>query len=210
MSFRSKPLSTIVSLLLVFALTQVCIAVSLAGPKSSTTGHESSPVPLRPTIAALATQGNKPISVNGEPAISGTTIVSGASIETPNGVGASVSIGSLGFLTIQPNTKLTLEFQPGGVKVTVPEGCVTLHTRAGTTGEVESLKNGTGKTDPAKDDVVASCSGSPIPEPAPAPANNQDFFGLGKAATIALVGGIETAVILIIVLNGDNPSPSSP
>jgi hypothetical protein len=136
--------------------------------------------------------------------------VSGASIETPNGVGASVSIGSLGFLTIQPNTKLTLEFQPGGVKVTIPEGCVTLHTRAGTTGEVESLKNGTGKTDPAKDDVVASCSGSPIPEPAPAPANNQDFFGLGKAATIALVGGIETAVILIIVLNGDNPSPSSP
>ncbi len=206
MSMKSKRISTIISLFLVFAVSQVYIAVSVAGPGPATARGESSIVTPQQPTAVLTTEGGKPITVNGVTAISGATIVTGASIETPNGVDATVTLGSLGSLKIEPNTKLTLEFQPGSVTVTLIEGCVTLRTKKGTTGEVISPKGGGGKTDPAKDGVIRTCPDRPA---AVAAAGAGGLLGLGAAATAVVIGGGAAAFILPFVL-GRNPSPSRP
>src|SRR5882724_11450026 len=126
MSLKSRRIATMVSLFLVFAVSQIYLGVSFAGPGSATVASESPRLTQQQPTGILTTHHNKPITVNGSTAISGATIVTGADIETPNGVGATVSLGSLGSLQIDPNTKLTLEFQAGSIKVMLVHGCVIL------------------------------------------------------------------------------------
>ncbi|MCU1267772.1 MAG: hypothetical protein JWM21_4090 [Acidobacteria bacterium] len=207
MSSSSKRITAATALLLVFAISQVYVGVSFAGPVPVVPNATAAPLPQGPT-GILTTRGNKQISVNGISAISGATIMSGAAIETPDGTGATVSLGSLGSLDISPKTKLTLEFQSGSVKVTVTEGCLTLHTKKGTTGEVDTPKGVAGKTDGTKDGAIRICpdrTGGAV-----AGAGAGGLFGLGTAATVAVIAGGATAIILPVVLHGGNPSPLTP
>jgi len=197
-----------VSLFLVFAVSQIYLGVSFAGPGSATVASESPGVTQQQPTGILTTHRNKPITVNGSTAISGATILTGADIETPDGVGATVSLGSLGSLQIDPNTKLTLEFQAGSIKVMLVHGCVTLRTKKGTAGEVDSPQGVIGKTDPAKDGVIKVCPNRAAAAVVPAAAGG--LFGLGTAASVALVGGFLAEIILPAILAGRNPSPSRP
>ena len=74
--------------------------------------------------------------------------------ETPSGVSSSVNFGSLGWLEIEPSAKLSVEFQEG---VLLP-GCVTLHTKAGTTGEVDSPKGVIGTTESEGGGFMRTCN----------------------------------------------------
>ena len=218
MSSKSKRVATIVSLFLVFAVSQVYIGASFAGPGPATTRSESPTVttPQQPT-GILTTRGNKAITINGATAISGATIVTGADIETPDAVGAIVSLGSLGSLQIQPNTKLTLEFQSGSVKVMVVRGCVTLRTKKGTAGEVDTPRGVVERTDPAKDDMVKvladQCTSQPrcacygVEAATAAVPEGPGLLGLGTIASIAVVGAFVAEVALPMIFRGRNPSP---
>src|SRR5713226_9687613 len=108
MNPKHKRIAILIALFLILAVTQVYVAVSFAGP-SSVRSKASAVSPQEPA-GILTTGGNKPITVNGVNAISGTTILSEAIIETPDKVGATVNLGSLGTLYIAPNTRLKLEF----------------------------------------------------------------------------------------------------
>src|SRR6266853_4148555 len=138
MNLRQKRITSAIALFLVFSTTQLYVSVSFAGPQPLIVRREvAAPAPQQAT-GSLTTHNNRPITVNGAAASGGTTIISGASIETPDGVGATVNLGSLGSLQIDPNTKLTMEFQLGSVKVMLLQGCVILRTRKGTSGEVDN------------------------------------------------------------------------
>ena len=206
MSSKSKRIITAIGLLLAFATSQVYVGVSFAKPDSAAPTATGT-VPQEPT-GILTTKGNQAITVNGASAISGATIMSGASMETPEGTGATVSLGGLGSLEISPKAKLTLEFQNGSVKVMVTEGCVTLHTKKGTSGEVDTSKGVAGKTDPGKDGSIKICPDRTGAVTGAAGAGG--LFGLGTAATVAIIAGGATAVIVPVVLHGGNPSPSTP
>ncbi|HYG82837.1 MAG TPA: hypothetical protein VD861_20745, partial [Pyrinomonadaceae bacterium] len=85
----------------------------------------------------LFTRGNRPVLVNGVQTNSGATILSGAMIQTPDLVGATIVLGLLGHLDIAPNTRLTVEFgRDGKVKVTLVEGCVVLRINRGNYGAI--------------------------------------------------------------------------
>src|SRR5882762_2720517 len=147
MNSRSQRAMAAVALFLVFCVTEVYVGVTFASTERIATTHESPGLAVQQATGILTTQGNKAITVNGASAVSGGTIVSGATIETPDGVSAKVNLPGLGWLEIEPGTKLVLEFQSGSVKVTLTQGCVTLHTKKGVTGDVDSQKGGSGKTD---------------------------------------------------------------
>jgi hypothetical protein len=208
MSSRQKRITSAIALFLVFSITQVYVGVSFAGPQPTAAANENSLPAPQQTTGILSTQGNKPITVNGATAASGATLVSGASIETPVAVGATANLRNLGSLQIDPNAKLTLEFQNGSVKVMLLQGCVTLHTRKGVSGEIDTSQGVAGKTDPAKDGLLKVCT--PGSDRAPAVRTTGGLFGLGTAATIAIIGGGATAVILPIIIGGGNSSPQSP
>jgi hypothetical protein len=196
---KARRISLEIAMLLAFATGQVYVGVSFAEPGSVVPGESVAMTPQQPT-GILTTLGNKEITVNGTNSISGATIVSGARIETPAGVSATVSLGSRGLLEIEPNTKLTVEFDQSGVKVMLTEGCGSLRSKKGTTGEISTRKGSAGKTDPAQDGKLEICprrSGAPI-----GPAGAVGLFGLGTAAAVAIIAGGATAVAVPVTPRG--------
>lgn len=212
---NSKRITAAVAFFLVFATSQVYVGARLAEPGASaaTNPQQSSGI--------LATQGNKQITVNGASAISGATIMSGASVETPAGVGATVRLGGLGWLDISPSTVLSLTFDRGRVNVVLSQGCVVLHTKKGTAGQVEMAGVVIGKTDPMKDDSVTVCSergAVPPPNTGAGAVNTAGASASGGGMTTAtkvligtaVAGGALAAAIIVPCRRGANPSPGEP
>ena len=201
MSTRRKSFTSMIALLMAFAISQIYLGVSLAGPAASATDSPAVPAPQQ-VSAILSTRNNQPVSVNGASAVSGATILTGASIDTPDQYGAVVDVPRHGKLEISPRTKLTMDFDAQGIKITLIHGCVTLHTKKGTTGLVVT-SNGAelGKADGSKDAVITVCD----PTTAAAPAATAGG-GLAKWKIAAIIAGGATAVIIPIA-RGGNPSP---
>jgi hypothetical protein len=114
----------------------------------SASAETTSTLPPPQMLARLTTRGNQPITVNGVSATTGDSIATDAVIETPPGVTATIDLGPLGSLDIEPGTRLKLEYDsncipptPGDtsqdpdkkcrVRVTVFAGCATAHYKRG-------------------------------------------------------------------------------
>lgn len=196
---KSKRLISATALFVAVAVGQVYLTIGFA--ESLAAGPGAVALPQQPG-AILTTAGNKPISVNGGNAVSGATILSGALVETPNQVGATVDIPGHSRLEISANARLILTFASGSTKVTLLKGCVTLHANSGVTGEIvsESGKD-MGKTDSAKDGDLRICEAKPGGGVSPAVVG---LIGAGAAvgAIVALAGGSDNP--------SSNPSPSAP
>lgn len=218
-STRHRKAVKALALFLVFTMAQVYIEVNFAGPSGETKDTTTFPAQGGQLTGKLTTTGGQPILVNGTSLASGGTLLSGATIEVPDGVGATIDLGPLGQLDLAPNTSVVLEFSDGQVKVKVVRGCAILRTKKGTGGEVSTDQGVAATNDSKKDEVADVC----FPPGAPGPIVNQGAAagagagagggggGIG-AGTIALIGGgIAGGTALALALNdGDNPSPSTP
>jgi hypothetical protein len=223
MSLRQRKALTAIAVFIAFSFAQVYVQTSFAGPGANTT---SVPVPQQ-FVARLTTRGNQPITVNGASASSGATVLTGATIETPDQVGATIDLGSLGTLDIAPNTKLTLEFdQNGNVKVKLVSGCAILRAKKNTDGEIDTEQGTAAKTEKKKGGVLDVCfpPGAATPTvnagaaasagagagagaaAGAAAAGAGGLFGIGLPATVAIVGG-GAATAAILGTRGVNPSP---
>lgn len=119
----------------------------------------------RDLMGKLRTGNNKPVLVNSNKARSGTTIISGARIQCPDKIGATVELGSLGRLDIATNSDLTLVFAAGEVKVQLHSGYVVLTTNKGIRGIVTTSEGGVFQTDPSKESsVIAKMKNTRGPE----------------------------------------------
>lgn len=101
------------------------------------------------------------VSVNGQDAQSGRTIVSASTITTPATASAIVSVGKLGKIELAPNSTITLNFSENGIsgdlasgKVTVlgAKESVSIHTPEGTKDVPAGKSVSTGKSQDDDDD----------------------------------------------------------
>lgn len=114
---RQKKALKAVAIFLSFAFTQVYVSAALPGPAPGG-------VPQQTLTARLTTRNNQPITVNGNAAGTGATILTGATIETPDQVGATIDLGDAGIVELQPNSKIQLDYDANGnVRVKVIRGC---------------------------------------------------------------------------------------
>jgi hypothetical protein len=220
MTLRQRKSLKALAVFLAFSFAQVYVQIGFAEPGAG------SPLPIpQQFIARLTTTGNRAITVNGASASGGASVLTGATIETPDQVGATINLGALGTLDVAPNTKLVLDFdQNGNVHVKVLSGCVILKTKKGTNGEVEGPQGSAGKTDKKSAGALDVCippsgvaqvgtgaaasAGAGAGAAAGAAAGGGGLFGLGTAATVAIVGGAGAVTVLAIVgTRGSNPSP---
>ncbi|MBC8030509.1 MAG: hypothetical protein H7Z16_10400 [Pyrinomonadaceae bacterium] len=205
MNSKTQRIAGIVALLLVFCTSQIYVSAGFAAPDPAPVLAETSLTQEQDSPGILTTVGNKPINVNGAASITGATVLSGASIETPEGVSATVSLGKLGSVEIEQNAKLTLNFQLNSIKVILLQGCVTLRANKGITGEIETSKDAISRTDPKTDGVLRVCH----PDSVKLAAATAAAGGLGKLAMLAIIGGPAAAIIPVIT-PGNNPSNSNP
>jgi hypothetical protein len=180
----------------------------------------------KPLLGRLMTRNDQAILVNGVSANSADTILTGSSIETPDQVGASVSLGSLGMVDFAPNTTARLDYGTEKISLTLVRGCLILHTKRRTTGRVDTSAGSAGITDPSSAGTLDVC----FPLGAPSPTVNQGAAARagagarqGKATTawsltkddmiVSLVIGIVALVIIGVAIaenpgQGINPSPT--
>ena len=225
MNSRHHKITIATALLVTLAVGQVYIGLTFAEPGSAP--HVSEAVSPQ-LMGILTTTNNKPITVNGAPAISGASIPTGAVIETPDGVGATIRFGAGASICIAPNSKVTLEFdrQGGGgnVTVNVTEGCVILQTRKNTGGIVSTAQGNLGQINAATGGSIDVCL-----RPGAAPVVNQgaavdagagaSALDCGAAGAAAAPAGIPAASVafigggaagLYLLFRGKNPSPAGP
>ena len=223
MNLKRRKASGPVAALLLFSISQIGLQIGFAKPTATTTA----PVIPQQVIARLATRNNQPITVNGQSANTGASLVSGATIETGADQSASVNVGPLGSIDISPNTKVVLTFEAGSLKADVVYGCVILHAKKNTTGEITTEKGSIGKTNPAAGGSLEMClpQGAAAPVVGPgvavgagasagpagaAAAGAGGLFGLGVPATIAIIAAGTAAGLTPLFFDDRNPSPSAP
>jgi hypothetical protein len=155
-------------------------------------------------IARLTTTGNQPITVNGASAASGANLLTGATIETPAGVSATINLGSLGEVEIEPGAELTLDFDHNAntIMVKVRRGCVRVRTNENVQGQIDTPDGKSTKTD-SNNRKARAC--------AAALASASDGGGLGTGAwTAILLGGGGAVVTAIILATRDDDTVVSP
>jgi hypothetical protein len=178
---RNSLLHRTLAIVLACAVMQLYV---MAGPAvSAKTG-----APASPFVGMLKLQGNQSILVNGNNAVSGTTIFSGSQLQTPEGVQGTVQLGEAGSLHISPNTSLTLTFDNQNVDVQVASGHAFLTTKPGVKGNVVTPD---GKT---------TAAGT---QPAPAPQTGTGP-GSGRLAGVILVVVFVTVAAVVYYTNRDD------
>lgn len=147
-----------------------------------------------PTLmGTLRTRNNKPVLVNGNKVSSGTSIASGSRIQSPDKIGATVDLASLGRLDCTPNTDFVVTFDASKITVRLKAGYVVLTTRKGISGLVTTPDGKAFETDSSKlSSVVARTAGALGPE-ASVPIGAAGGMSTGAAA--ATVGGVGAAVV---------------
>jgi hypothetical protein len=198
--------SRAIAVFLAFALVQVFIQLSFAAPASV-----PAVVPQQ-FIARLTTTGNQPITVNNASAASGASLLTGATIETPAAVSATIDLGALGTVELQPNSSIQLDFDDSGnVRVKVLRGCVVIKKKGPGEAEAYTAEGASEKTNYNRKGMgFCYLNGglNPIGQAA-AGAAGGGGGGIGTAALIAIIaGGGALAAGLIWAFHGGNPSPS--
>jgi hypothetical protein len=198
MNKRSQKTLKVLALLLVFSLLSTASAIVLAAPAYSMAAMQAT--------GKLTTTGNQPIMVNGVPANSGDTILTGSTIETPDQVGATIDLGPLGSIDIAPNTKVQVTFASDGtVRVTLMEGCLILRVKQGTYGVIATSEGEVAHSDASKKSaaVLDVC----LPKGAPTAIVNQGAAanagaGAGTAGGTVADEGLSGAVVGTLIAGG--------
>lgn len=152
-----------------------------------------------PVSGKLRTRNNKPLLVNGNSVKPGTTIFSGANIQSPAKVGATIDLGSLGRLDMAPLTDVTLVFDAVHIDVQLKSGYVVLTAGKGITGRVVTSEGKVLETDVTKvSSVIARTAGSAGPEVAAPIGAAAGGLGAGAvvgigAAGAGVIGGVAAA-----------------
>ncbi len=193
-----------IAALLLLSVVQIGLQVGFAEPNSNT----NTIARVQEVVGRLTTSNNQPVTVNGLSANTGASILTGATIETGAGQTATVDLGPNGSIEIRENARVVLTFDDQrNIRANVVRGCVVLTAKSGALGELTTDQGSVGKTDPSAGGVLNNCS--PQTAPAVPPDGGGGLFGLGKAATIAILGGAGAAALTPLFFQ-DNPSGSNP
>jgi hypothetical protein len=189
---------------LAFALVQISIQLSFAAPASAVLPQQF--------IARLTTTGNQPITVNGASAASGASLLTGATIETPAAVSATIDLGALGTVELQPNSSIQLDFDDSGnVRVKVLRGCVVIKKKGPGEAEAYTAEGASEKTNSNRKGLgFCYLNGGLNPIGQTAATGGAAGEGIGTEAIIAILagGGALAAGLIWAFHGGGNPSPS--
>jgi hypothetical protein len=161
-------------------------------------------------IARLTTTGNQPITVNSASASSGASLLTGATIETPAAVSATIDLGALGTVELQPNSSIQLDFDDSGnVRVKVLRGCVAIKKSGPGEAEAYTAEGASEKTNGNRKGMGFCYLNGGLNPLGQAAAAGGAGEGLGTGALVAIIaGGGALAAGLIWAFHGGGGNPS--
>jgi hypothetical protein len=208
MDTRRRKILKVLSIILAFSFAQIYVQAGSASPVPD------APLPQQVITARLITKNNQPITVNGNSLGTGGTILTGALIETPDQVSATIDLGSAGVVELQPNSKIQLDFDANGnVRVKVIQGCAVARKKSNALpGEMEIYTDkASQKTDKGRTNLgfCVTPNGDLGPLGSTATAGTAATGGVSTGLKVGLLaGGIGAGVASVLLLSrGSNPSP---
>jgi len=200
MNLRRRKGVSVIAVFFAFCFAQVYVHGALPAPAPAPAP------PQRQITARLTTRNNQPITVNGNQLGTGATLVTGATVETPDQVSGVIDLGDAGVVEIQPNSTIKLDFdENGNVRVKVIRGCTVVRKKTNVLpGEMELYTDqATEKTD-KKRRHVAGCL---------LPNGQLGAIGGGiSGLTLAgiAIGGGTAGIIVAALTRGGTMSGSTP
>ena len=196
----SKPrvTSRAVALLLTVVMFNVYIMTGARTSRAATAPGADTATANKLFVGRLALSNDQSILVNGNNAVTGTTIFSGMHLQSPEGVNAVVNLGTLGQLNLEPNTDLTLDFSSARVEVRVTSGDATLMTNEGVNATLMSA-SGEALRSEGKAGVLSTT-----------PRAAAKMSGKKKAAIIIPIVAAIIIIAVVVATNGDDNSPRNP
>jgi hypothetical protein len=210
-----------IAIFVAFAVAQISIQLSFA----STTSPSYAMLVQQQLVVRVSTSGNRPILVNGNSTASGGSLATGATIETPDGVSATIDLGPLGTLDIAPNTKVILDFDcppaaPGAdappckVRTKVLAGCVVLKTKQNTQGQIDSEVQEKVQETTTSGGALNFCAVGAVAgagaAAAGAGAATAGGIGAGTIVAAVIAGGLLAGGLAFGFAGGGNPSGTTP
>jgi hypothetical protein len=200
MDTRKRKALKALTVFLAFSFAQIYVQAGLPNP---------APVPGAPQnaiTARLITKNNQPITVNGNAVGTGGSILTGATIETPDQFGATIDLGPAGTITLQPGTKIQIDFdQNGNVRVKVIQGCAVANKSENVLpGEMEIYTDQASEKTDKNRHHMGFCA---LPNGGLSPFS--PAVGISDTELGLIGGGIAGGGIIVYTLTrGGNPSPS--
>src|SRR5215831_2325110 len=199
-NLRRKKIAKTIAIFFAFTLAQIYVNGALPG---TTTGGGT---PQRQITARLTTRNNQPITVNGNQLGTGATLVTGATVETPDQVSGVIDLGDAGVVEIQPNSTIKLDFdENGNVRVKVIRGCTVVRKKTNVLpGEMELYTDAANEKTDKKRRHVAGCL---------LPNGQLGALGGGiSGLTLAgiAIGGGTAGIIVAALTRGGTLSGSTP
>jgi len=198
MNPRQKNTIKVIAIFFAFTLAQVYGAL----PDTSA----GKTVPQQRITARLSTKNNQPITVNGNQVGTGATLLTGATIETPDQVSGVIDLGDAGVVEIQPNSTIKLDFdENGNVRVKVIRGCAVTKKKTNVLpGEMELYTDQASEKTDKKRNHIGGCI---LP--------NGQLGSLGGGISGAALGGIAAAagggaIVAAALTRGGTVSGSTP
>jgi hypothetical protein len=190
MNLRRRKAVSAIAIFFAFCFAQVYVNGALPVPAPAPAP------PQRQITARLTTKNNQPITVNGNSLGTGATLVTGATVETPDQVSAVIDLGDAGVVEIQPNSTIKLDFdENGNVRVKVIRGCTVVRKKTNVLpGEMELYTDQASEKTDKKRRHAAGCF---------LPNGQLGAFGGGGISGVTLAGiaiGGGTAGIVVAAL----------
>jgi hypothetical protein len=193
MKLRRRKAIKAIAIFFAFCFAQVYVHGALPDPAPA------GPPSQRQITARLTTRNNQPITVNGNQVGTGATLLTGATIETPDQVSGSIDLGDAGVVEIQPNSTIKLDFdENGNVRVKVVRGCTVVRKKTNVLpGEMELYTDQAAEKTDKKRRHIGGCL---------LPNGQLGSFGGGISgmtlASIAIGGGTAGIVIAALTRGG--------
>jgi len=173
---------TVACLAMVIFTTSSMVALANAGNKS---------LMGEITVSGQNTDGNAPfVLLNGENAFTGRTFFSNGTITTSEAVTSTIKLGKLGYVTLSPNTTLTLSFDEKTISGTLANGNAQVFNAEGVDVKIQNLGNAVSTVAPmnkAQDDD-----------------DDDGIFNNSATGPILVFAGIVAAAVILVVINQDD------
>lgn len=179
-------------------ITTACLAMVIFTTSSMIALAGTENKSLMGEISVSGSRGNSDapfVLLNGENAFTGRTFFSNGTITTPAEVTSTVKLGKLGYITMDPNTTLSLSFDEKTISGTVSNGDVKVFNAEGVDVRIQNANSANVAVEPMnkkQDD------------------DDKGTFSNSAVGPVLVFAGIVAAAVILVVINNDENTIVSP
>lgn len=173
-------------------ITTACLAMVIFTTSSmiALAGTENKSLMGEISVSGSRGNSNAPfVILNGENAFTGRTFFSNGTITTPADVTSTVKLGKLGYITMDPNTTLSLSFDEKTISGTVSNGDVKVFNAEGVDVKIQNANSTNVAVEPMnkkQDD------------------DDKGVFNNSAVGPVLIFAGIVAAAVILVVVNRDD------